>query len=1012
MVILKKAAATASLLSLAGLLPTAWGDDSPSEKDSYILRGVFPFADSENMNSISMNGDTPSTFAFGNVARHWVRMSTFTEDGAVAVAQELTSDTTGSTDFGRTVDLFGTAQMGNHLAIGDSELAYYYTGGDWNTWSVQQVFEPPSDYPTGGEFGKHAYFNHIGYNEMVIPCPSCGVENIGRIYVYEQEKGPKHTWTQSAMLEAAQKISVFACTTPADNSIFLGSGNVKISGPNILATTEYTHCSQGGSILFSKRHGQWSQQQTFWSAVTPYSTMAIEADTIAIGAAGASYGTHADVGAVHIQYPNTVAFGAKPEPGAPTQWSLHQILYPPDPQDNLYFGSDISIHGDRLYIGSPATTEEANKLYYYERPSMNGYWSLQQSLSPPAGTKTMSVHDVFGSTIVALPTTDAPLTVAAVYESRYEWDCLIISLEDQFGDGWDTAKLQILSPGQEPTFYSPHCNAPNPFEFRYCPRYSTSDYQGLHKLSIVDGPKSKFFWEIQWRVYEESTGNWYRGNHATRMDFHFDSSKKTMTRRGIFHDLPANITCVSCPAKPEEKSKPKLGPVRKLKDETHAPSVSPAPTLGQTVMTGDAWRYLVLSTSGEPWFDNRHQGTNYYISDSQGHRLISTGTSCLDTPSLCYQVFPDGQYVLRVSGGLNEFGGDHSWEFCGRRGGAGEQLDFVVKNGKCDAIVSYTSGTYCSTVLHSFVQVLVELEMFGISETTSMEQLVDADFEALATTLATLVGHGLSPSDIKLAGITNQFGHAVFEVSIHADAVQFGADPHDLDSMETVVSKIATIFSNAASTGQLHTALTSTTVAGALFFQNLQDVHFISSTMTSIDAVAATESNARVTDVVQTEVAAEPTETASNNNLYYYVVAGYAVSIFALIGLVAYTYKQIRSTVATSAPVPTAEMNSDSTHKTPSPTTTTAAAPANPKTTKQHPSVDSTQKSQQMNTIMIADLIQMVKEVSSLLLSLSSSLTFPVSAYRRRMSNSKRQCQVIISECRVHPRICPAAVFL
>jgi hypothetical protein len=954
--VLKKAA---SLLTLAGLSTTSvWADSSSAaERDSYILRGSFTFDDSENMNTISMNGDTPSTFAVGNDAKQWVRMATFTEDGSVAIAQELSSDTVGSTQFGRTVDLVGSAQKGNHLLVGDANYAYYYTGGDWNTWSVQQVFEPPTDYPAG-EFGKHAYFNHIGDKEMVISCPSCGENTIGRLYTYEKE-GPKHTWTQSAVLEAAQKLPIFSCPGSADNSLFLGSSNVQISGPNILASTEYTRCTEGGFILFSKRHGQWSQQQTFWSSVSTYFAMAIEADTIALGAPGANYGTNTEVGAVYMQYPNTPTFGAKPEPGAPTQWSLHQILYPPEPADSLFFGTDMTLYGDRLYVGSPAGGADNNKLFYFERPSINGFWSLQQILSPPTGQRSMSKSQVFGTTVVALATTSAPLTGAAVFENRYEWDCLIISMEDQFGDGWDTARLQILSPGQDPTFYSPHCNAPNPFEFRYCPRYGGPDYQGLHKLSIVDGPKSKFFWEIQWRVYEESTGNWYRGNHATRMDFHFDSSKKSMTRRGIFHDLPGNITCVNCPAKPQEKSKPdakdKPGPGRKLKggDDTHAPSISPAPTLGQTVLYGDAWRYMTLSTSGEPWFDNRHQGTNYYISDSQGHRLISTGTSCLDTPALCYQVFPDGQYVLRVSGGLNEFSGDHSWEFCGRRGGAGEQLDFIVKDGKCDAIVSYTSGTYCSTVLHSYVGVLVELEMFGISETTSMAQLEDADFKALASALSTLVGHGLTPSDIKLSAISNQFGHAIFEVSIHADAVRFGADPHDLDSMETVVSQMASIFSAASSSGQLHTALTSTTVAGALFFQNLQAVHFVSSSLTTIDAVAVAESNARITDVAQPEVASEPTE-ASNGNLFYFVMAGYAAGIFAVIGLVAYVYGQVRSTAA-SAPIPV--KSDESTHS----PITTAAAPAT-KPTKQHPSVDSTQKSQQMNTIMIADLIQMVKE--------------------------------------------------
>jgi hypothetical protein len=557
----------------------------------------------------------------------------------------------------------------------------------------------------------------------------------------------------------------------------------------------------------------------------------------------------------------------------------------------------------------------------------------------------MSTHSVAGNTVFALASNADPQTATIVYEDRYEWECIIISLEDQFGDGWDSARLQVSSPGSAaPEYFSPNCNAPNPFEFRYCPRDAAPGSQGLYKLSIVDGPKSKFFWEIQWRVYEESTGEWYRGNHATRMDFHFDAGNKEMSRKGIFHDLPTNITkCVTCPGKPEEKPKP--GPRMLKSDNTHAPSVSPAPTLGQTVMTGDAWRYLMLTTTGEAWFNNQHQGTNYYISDTQGHRLISTGTSCLTTPASCYQAFPDGQYVLRVSGGLNKFAGDHEWQFCGRRGAAGEQLNFIVKDGKCDAITTFTTGTYCATVLHSTVVVSVELEMFGISETTGIDQLSSADLHALSVALASLVGHGLTSSDIKLSAITNQFGHAIFDVSILADAVQFGADPHDLDSMQNVVTQMSTLFTTAASTGQLLTALTSTTVQGAQFFQNLQAVQFVHSSLASVDPHADTEANAMVTDIAPV-VATEEEASSNGSALFYMVVAGYAASALAVVGLVVYAINSMRSSTVTAV------STEESTH---APSAMSAKA-------QQPKSVDSTQKSQQMNTIMIADLIQMVKE--------------------------------------------------
>jgi hypothetical protein len=78
------------------------------------------------------------------------------------------------------------------------------------------------------------------------------------------------------------------------------------------------------------------------------------------------------------------------------------------------------------------------------------------------------------------------------------------------------------------------------------------------------------------------------------------------------------------------------------------------------------------------------------------------------------------------------------------------------------------------------------------------------------------------------------------------------------------------------------------------------------------------------------------------------VVAGYAASALAVVGLVVYAINSMRSSTVTAV------STEESTH---APSAMSAKA-------QQPKSVDSTQKSQQMNTIMIADLIQMVKEVS------------------------------------------------
>lgn len=972
-----------SLLSLSSLTTITSTSTTNKPTSNYVSRGVFSFSDFR-ITASAIVGDSPSTIAFSDSVKNLVRLTKISEDGVIAVGQELKSDIPSSTIFGTRIDLYAHPKEGNHLLVADSDLGYFYSGDDWNTWSLQQVLTPPTGLSTSGSFANHVRIDRKSYNKLVVSCDTCGVSPIepyiptGQVYLYESDPHYK-SWSQTTVLEAVQTSSPFFCTTGpfTGYSVFLGQSDVRISDKNVLASTAYTNCAVGGAILFSKRGSQWSQQQTFWDRNAEYGSLAIEGDTIVIGAISADYGATSNVGAVYIQYPNTPEYGVKPEPGIPTQWSLHQILYPPAPVADSLFGSDLTVTGNSLYIGS----NPLNSIFYYKRETLNGYWSLQQTLTVPALSGVAS-HQVFGTSVLAIGQ-KGPDLVSTIFENNYDWNCLIVSLEDQFGDGWDTARLQITTPTGETSYASPFCSSSNPFEFRYCPRFGTSDYEGMYRFTITDGPKAKFFWEIQWRVYEEKTGQWYRGNHATRMDFHFDADDLEFTHRGIVHDLPLNITCVTCPGKPQEKSDKPKPKTRRLKDETLAPTISPAPTLGQTITSGETWRYLTLSTTGEPWFDNQHQGTNYYISDTQGHRLLSTGTSCTTLSSQCYQNIPDGQYVLRVGGGLNNYHDDHKWTFCGRVGGAEEQLNFVVKNGECDAIASYTRATYCSTVLHATLLLSVQLEMFGISETTSVELLNEADLMALSDSISSIVGHGVLASDVRLNTITNQYGHAIFDVTVGVDAANFGADPHDLDSMENVVSDVSSIFNNAASSGRLNSALKSTTIQNAQFFQKLDGVQVIDTVLVSVNPHADTLVHEMVTDMVQ-ESTVNEVETSSYSKTFYLMVAGYLASVVAVIALAVYAYTQVRSsspssTTATSLNTQSTKMDisttKDSSAAVINPVVSASVATTTPATsssvsTKQQPLrvVDSTKKSQRMNTIMIADLIQMVKEVSLIIL--------------------------------------------
>jgi len=111
---------------------------------------------------------------------------------------------------------------------------------------------------------------------------------------------------------------------------------------------------------------------------------------------------------------------------------------------------------------------------------------------------------------------------------------------------------------------------------------------------------------------------------------------------------------------------------------TSVPTIAPShptftPTAWPTLNSSSyqCWNWLELSSNSRSgWFDSLGTGTYYYISDLSGMNLISSGTLCTGTHSYqCWQVLPDGTYLLRIGGALNYNLGD-VWSFCGVTGGS------------------------------------------------------------------------------------------------------------------------------------------------------------------------------------------------------------------------------------------------------------------------------------------------------------------------------------------------------
>ena len=729
-----------------------------------------------------------------------------------------------ASEFGRNLNLFGNSKTGNQLLVSANRGAYVYRGNH-NSWSLSQNLIPSELNATGlllsQQHVSYGTSNAVDrsdvYDTIAVGCPTCesGPGNFeGSIYIYEVTPKTNGYWTNTQNLMSNFLGPISGCGGGIVPASFGIGGSLEMDGDTLLTAAAYSYCQPSGVSAFYRTKGQWSEQQIFHlpnsGEIYRYD---VEADTILLSSIATDVGGGTNVGVVYVNYPDTEAYGAKPKPKGAPHWSVHQILTPPevDQTDNRHFGFDVALNGNQAVV-----TSASSHFYIYERNSLAGMWSLQQVIRDSAVQEFREL-EVEGSDIYVVTKFSG---IAEVQTNKYStndhWDCLVVTVEDQFGDGWDGAYLEIETPAGETSSYAPVCAATDNgdgWQFRYCPR--TAEDGGLYKMSIVDAPKSKFFWEIQWRVFDEASGSWYQGNHATRMDFHFDSRQRGFQRRAITKNIDANITCRQCPPKPPTKPKP--GPHRTLKGHTHAPTISPAPTLAQTADV-ETWQYM--SMTGPDWFDEKHRGTNFYITDKEGRRLVSTGTKCGSEPEMCWQTLPDGEYILRVTGNLNPNRDTASWAFCGRVGGYGTQLDFKIEKGECDALASFSREQYCTDVLHAQILSKLQIVLYGIPETSDISQLTNADRQSFANGLAGLL-RGVDAQHVTITGLHMVDGLSVLEVLVSSDSKIVGVDFRDLAAVEAHEASMVAQLTEHARNGNLWTALSMSTVQGSSFFNKV-----------------------------------------------------------------------------------------------------------------------------------------------------------------------------------------------
>lgn len=660
------------------------------------------------------------------------------------------------TIFGYHPLIFGDGVTGDIIITGALTTSYsdgqvYLYRGSNAFWTVQQTFAAPPQYYSdsiSNYFGAESDFDEKFLNTFIVGCQQCSYryDMQGSIYVYGKDSPKATYWSQKQILYTQQSTYGYLIQSP------------KIYDDTVTAFgfDATSQVSAAFTWIQDKKTMSWSQQQQLLTKSDPDNIVGVEVygNTLVI-ATDEGYSSQLKVGQIYVYNASAPIPGPK---GQPKLWKLVQIMRPPVAYQlqDFNYGMSLSLNSEWMVV-----TDAAANNYFYA--SKYGAWSLHQIFKLDVSTSTYNTQlqgNVFmhnGYNNIQTYTLD-----------KY-WDCVLVTMEDQWGDGWDTARLQIIKPNGDIDYYYPSCLTPNPYRFRYCPSSDEAQDSGLYKISITYTSAPKFAWEILYRVQSEYSEQEYIGDMYTQMNYYFDISKHAFIEVDIINDLSSNLTCIVCNAtdtgftKKYPKTKPtpisNSGPAdtpndkddgkpyrdsvwgvyagasqkektlsahdhgSKPKTKTRAPTISPAPV----VTPDDDFEYniVTMTTDSEiDWFKSGYEGTFYYVSDINGQQLYAMNSMCTNVVTKkCYEEFYDGDYIIRVGGALRDSSlqSDFYWSFCGYQGIIQSQLTFKIRSGVCTALNLLQRNDFCDS-LTTYLNVDIDLLFYGLDGVYSLSE--------------------------------------------------------------------------------------------------------------------------------------------------------------------------------------------------------------------------------------------------------------------------------------------------
>eukprot|EP00603_Paraphysomonas_imperforata_P000233 CAMPEP_0114426930 /NCGR_PEP_ID=MMETSP0103-20121206/8068_1 /TAXON_ID=37642 ORGANISM="Paraphysomonas imperforata, Strain PA2" /NCGR_SAMPLE_ID=MMETSP0103 /ASSEMBLY_ACC=CAM_ASM_000201 /LENGTH=1034 /DNA_ID=CAMNT_0001595939 /DNA_START=159 /DNA_END=3263 /DNA_ORIENTATION=- len=668
----------------------------------------------------------------------------------------------------------------------NSGRVYLYKGRN-SHWTAQQILNsyhtgPSETYSTSGDtFFGEALDSSEGV--LAVGCRNCnsttkGYRQSGEVYIFRPEKEKNSVlWTNTQVLTGKDIYFLGGHLSMHENVIVVSGSSKEDFTLNTIQTTPIL-----ASIFlaedYQEHHGPKSEFKYQHNIVTRdpvyqrISDVAVYDMTVALG----TYDTVRNTNNVYVFYPSTKKYRleSKDPKGKPrpVSWSLVQVLANPDPvaDFNYQLPTDLTLWNDEIFMRAKTSggdfrlsTNRSSRA-----DSFNPFYA-KNSVPTKSLNHQMTVSDYlwFQDGLAAGRVLNAPVDIAP---SGYS--CLRIWVEDAFDDGWDVAELIVESPTGIKRSYKTECDSTNPQVHRYCPIFNDEpESKGIHKMYVVNGKEAKFNWEILWRVYNEASAKWDVGDIHTEMDFEWQyHDRKFLTTR--MHKPRENVTCTVCPANAEEweahhktPSKPKAKGLQNLRalshrSETAAPTVSRAPTIAMDFSKDWNVVELINDVGGgitDSWFEPDGRGTDFYISDTEGKKIVYSGTACgVGTTAVgCYVKLDDGDYTLRVTGATDQHSLQRRWKFCQGLNYQNSQTElyFTIVDGVCYPVMTRHQTLVCDNII-KITNLHVEIALSG-------------DFSGLMGRTAGLTWSQLQPISMATSSALQQiFGFEAVSSSI------------------------------------------------------------------------------------------------------------------------------------------------------------------------------------------------------------------------------------------------------